>query len=289
MGQELPIDPFKLTFEGLDADHHRADALLVGQCLVGTARAYNSVINWHFAGKPVAPSSQVIRVHVGPPEEGSLFYAIYLMMVHGKMIVFPDLFYDVAKIAIPLWFKAMIERRSGQKPAMDKTLDVIADMYARHDDFARQVHADHVREKDHLYALLEKLAVTNKKPLSDMATPIGKTVKSIEHFSDTPLPIIVDEATAEALTSKEEAVVGDVAPYKAKVLAVDTITGTAKLLIEGDLLPVRARITDPSLKVPENPYTHALDTALSVMVSAKPVLKDGVVSTLYVSDAKLIV
>jgi hypothetical protein len=66
---------------------------------------------------------------------------------------------------------------------------------------------------------------------------------------------------------------------------VDTITGAAKLMLVGHDHHLRTKITDPALKVPENVYTHALDTAAVVTVTAKPVLKEGVVSTLYVSDA----
>lgn len=286
MAFALQVKPFSLSYSGYDADEHTADMQQIGTSLQGTARFYNSIVNWHFVGKILRSSSQNIRVHVGPVKGGSLLYSIYLFMVHGQLPIMPELYCDVLEITFPLLARAVIAKRSGQRDMLEKAVDALKDAYDRHDDFARQVHADHVRDKAHLWGLVEKLAQENAAPLKEMSAPIGRTVRQIEHFSATMAPLIVDEPTADALTSKEEATVGDSRTYLGKVVAVDTMTGACKLLLEGDAEPVRAKITDPAVQVPSNIYTHALDTAATVEVTAKPVSKAGKLSTLYVSDAK---
>ena len=283
---QIPVDPFWLAYDGLDADGHTADALYVGQSLQGTARVYNSIINMHFAGRVVSPAAQSIRIHVGPTQEGSLLYMIYMMMVHGKMAVYPEIFFELASFAVPHFLKAIIARRSGQTKLMEKMVDLIHDMHVRNSDFAKQVHADHVMEKSQILGIVERLAISNKKPLSDMAAPVGRTVRQIEHFKGTADPVIVDEPIAEALRSKEEAIVGELQQFAGTILAVDKITGAGKLLLDGETEPTKAKITDPVLSVPENVYTHALDTAARVVIDAKPVLKEGGISTLYISDAR---
>lgn len=292
MAGTIPAEPFKLAFEGYDADAHRADAVYIGQSLQGTARTYNSIINWHFQGKPVAPQFQSIKVHVGTPERGSLFYLLYMMMVHGKMAVYPEIFFELASLSVPLVFKGIISRLSGQSKVVETVVNAMLEMDQRHHEFAMRVqadhmklHADHVADKAQLFAVIEKLALNNKKPLADMAIPVGKTVKLIEHFKDAPEPVVVDEPIAEALRSKEEAVVGDVQNFVGKFVAIDVINATGKLLLEGSAKPVAVKITDPVISIPENVYTHALDLARDVQVSAKPVSKGGSIATLYVSDA----
>lgn len=288
MAEVLRVEPFRLSYQGYDADGHTADAIYIGQSIQGTARVYNALVNWHFAGRPVHPLAQSIKIHVGSPQDGSLLYMLYLMMVHGKFAVYPELIFELASLAIPLWLKAIIARRSGQSKEVEKAVDAMLEMYKLHNDYAKQVQADHMQDKAHLYALLEKLAVSAQKPLADMAAPIGRTVKQLEHFSGSPLPIVVDEPVAEALRSKEEAVVGEAQTLIGRIVAVDKVTGAGKLHVEGQGSPTRAKITDPSLSIPENAYTHALDTETKISVTAKPVSKSGSVSTLYISDAKII-
>lgn len=285
---QLRVEPYRLEYQGYDADRHTAEAIYIGQSIQGTARVYNALVNWHFTGRPVHPLAQGIKVHVGPPRDGSLLYILYLMMVHGKLPVYPELCFELAGLAIPLWLKAIIARRSGQNKEVEKAVDAMLEMYKMNTEYAKQVQADHMHDKAFLYALLEKLAVSSQKPLADMAAPIGRTVKQIEHFSGSPEPVVVDEPIAEALRSKEEAIVGDTQTMTGRIVAVDKDKGTGKLHVDGESSPTRAKITDPTLAVAENAYTHALDTEARVSVTAKPVSKGGSISTLYISDAKII-
>lgn len=96
---------------------------------------------------------------------------------------------------------------------------------------------------------------------------------------DFPTPL------AEVFKAKEELTVGDQTMYRAKLLAVDKAAGTCRVEIEGAEKLVRGKITDPVLATPGNVYTHSLDTDHFVMITAKPVIRDGEISTLYISNA----
>jgi hypothetical protein len=98
--------------------------------------------------------------------------------------------------------------------------------------------------------------------------------------------LVIDEPTAEALRSND-AVVGEMETYSGTILAVDKTTGSGKILLDKAEKPVRVKIVDPAVvKAPANVYTHALDAGNRVQVTAKPVLKGGEISTLYVFDAR---
>jgi hypothetical protein len=56
--------------------------------------------------------------------------------------------------------------------------------------------------------------------------------------------------------------------------------------VEGFDGPVVGKISDPSLNTPNNVYTKSLNAQTPFEFSAKPVKRDGVIKTLYISDAK---
>ena len=171
---------------------------------------------------------------------------------------------------------------------MDKALDVIAGLAHHNTDLAKTVHQGHLEDKRQLFALLQNLTASNHQALADMANPIGKTARTLAHFDNKPeLVTILDEPMAEAFTASEEVVVGDQTVYRGKIVGVDKTNGACRFEPEGHQKDLRGKITDPSLSAVGNIYTHALDTAINVEVTAKAVYKqDGEIKTLYISDAR---
>lgn len=286
MAEPLRVPPFNMAFEGFDADRHTADALYIGQSLVGTAKTYNAISNMYFVGNIVPPGAQQIRVHVGPVKEGSIFYAIYLMMIHGQMPVFPEVAFQLAEFAIPKWLKAVIAKRSGQTKLLEKTVEQMTEQFSQMVEFAKEVRQGDLALQHRILDTVDRLVEQTAAPLREMAAPVGRTVKSIEHFKGTDESVVVDQPVAEALRSREEVVIGEVITMRGRIKAVDTVKGTGKILIEGQDRPIKVQITDPILTVPNNVYTHALDSQAEVEVSAKPLSKSGTLATLFVSDAK---
>ena len=72
--------------------------------------------------------------------------------------------------------------------------------------------------------------------------------------------------------------------YKGVFEAVDTTNGACKFHVDGDDRVLRGKITDPALGNAENVYTRSLDLRRSVVISAKPVTKDGEILRLFISD-----
>ncbi|CAD7023277.1 hypothetical protein REJC140_00152 [Pseudorhizobium endolithicum] len=279
------IEPVKVEFAGRDADAHRMDALLLGQSLSGMARVYNSVGHYHFHRQIKASAHSEVRVQVGPPERGSIFYLIYMMMVHGKMAVYPELLFSLAEMAVPSFIKAIVAQRTGQTKEMDKALDIIQQQSAQYHELALEARKSDQQIREGLLDVVKTLAANNRAALSDMAAPVGKTVNEVRQVPKNADPIVIDTPTAAALRSKEEVTVGEMATFRGVFRAVDTTTGSFRLEDE-DGKEYRGKITDPALLTPQNFYTHALDTQEVVAITAKPTLnEDGTVHRLFVSDA----
>lgn len=297
------VKPIPLRFRGLDADQHIMDGALLGRSIQGAARIYNSILLYLFQGQiPKRIVSPDIRIMVGPPQDGSLMYMIYVMMTHGEMALYPQLLWETADLAVPQFLRAIIASKVGRGVELEKALDVItAQAQAMTDqsrmitqqataqqDLMKEFQEGHMTDKRMLFGVIERLTSTNGSALSEMSQPIGRTARSLTHFDGTAaLESKIDEPVADALRSEEEVKVGDQTTYRGKIMGVDKTTGACRFEPEGEAKGLRGKITDPSLSAPGNIYTHALDTAVRVEVTAKPIFKaDGEIKTIFISDAK---
>jgi hypothetical protein len=70
-----------------------------------------------------------------------------------------------------------------------------------------------------------------------------------------------------------------------RISVINTKTGHCELTIQGIAGPVKGKISDPVLRQPKNIYTKALQEHVPLLISAKPVEKDGEIRRLYISDA----
>ena len=288
MAERVLIEPVKLQFSGRDADQHRMDALLLGQALSGTARIYNSVGHFYFHGQYRTSEHSSVRVQVGPPKSGSIFYLIYVLLVHGKLAVYPELLFSLAELAVPALVKAMIAKKSGQRAMLDKALEVIDKQAERYHEVVRAAQEGEMKTRDQMMGVIQHLIGQNRGPMADMAAPVGKTVNEVRQIPLKQDPIIIDAPTAESLRSPEEVTVGDIQGFRGVMVALDTKTGAFKFEEEGTGREFRGRITDPALSAPRNVYTQALDTKGAIELTAKPTLReDGEVHKLFVSDARL--
>jgi hypothetical protein len=274
------IEPVRLSFHGRDADRHRMDALWLGQSLQGTAKVYNSVAHFLFLEQVKASSRTSIRVQVGPPKEGSIFYLIYMLMTWGHLPVFPDAFYDLAELAVPEFVKSMIAKTTGQDALVEKMIE-------QNHELLKAFQERGFKTEDRLLDMIEKLALQNRGALADMSAAVGRTASRSVYASPKVDPFEIDEATADALRSKKDLRVGEMVTIRGVLSKVDKKTGAFRLQEMDSGREITGRITDPSLYVIGNIYTHALDTALPIVVSGKPTLDEkGEIQKLFVSDAK---
>jgi hypothetical protein len=276
---------FTVSYDGLYVESQVIDAAYLGTSLQGLSRLYNSSFHFWFHGEIPKRLYPEIRIHLGPPQGGSLMYLIYALMAHGQLALYPDLLWEAADMAIPPLLKAVFACRAKRNEDLAAAMGMLQVVFNQHAQFANTVHKDHVREKGRLIDIIERLTDSNSEAMREMVAPVGRSARELVHFKGTPNEIKIDEPLAEVFRSSADATVGEMTSYVARIVAVDKIFGTCKLLIEGLDKPLKGKITDPVLQQPGNIYIHALDSAAPVEITAKPVIKDGEIATLYVVDA----
>lgn len=279
--------PVRLKYEGLDADAHRIDAMQLGQSLQGSARLYNSIAHFWFTGQIPKRLVSQMRIQAGPPERGSISYAIYLAMVHGTLPMYPPLLSEFADLCIPAFVKSVFARRSGRPVAeVMKSLEVIDAMHDREHRMMEKVFDGQLATQARLLNVIDHLTNQNTGAMAQMSSPVGRTSRAMVHFEGRADEVRVDEPMAEVFRSKGDEELGDQATFRAKLQMIDKLAGTCKVQIDGADGTFKGKITDPALSSPGNIYTHAFDTDEWVIITAKPTLREGEIQRLYISDAK---
>lgn len=299
MKRELTA-PQPLEFDGLDADEHRIDAQKLGYALGGISKLYRSVNHFYFTGMiPTQIRKPEVQILIGPPRAGSITYALWVVIAHGRLPMYPELLAEFADLCTPQIVKAVIAKRAGQPKIAEKAIDAVHDIAKENAEVAKRVldyaqlveqgHQERDRagrdERATLVALVERLAQANGSAMTNMVAPIGPSARTLTHFKGRPAEFVIDEPAADVIRAKGALEVLDETTMKVKIEAVDKISKTCKVVSEEWPGPVKGKITDPALDTPENVYTHALDTATEILVTGKPVLKDGELHMFYISNA----
>jgi hypothetical protein len=197
---------------------------------------------------------------------------------------YPEPLRKCATSIIPKLLGYIFAKRTRNSADMDKALDIIQAQGRQNHDLAKTAIGAIMADKHELYALANRLADNNRISVTEMVAPIGTGCKTITHFDHTPSAQVIDEPMAEAMRSQEELEVGPQTKFEGTFLGVDRSTGACRIKLNSGV-EIRGKITDPALKVPHSIYTSTLDSASGVVFTAKPLLKDGELSKLYISDA----
>lgn len=281
------IAPINLTYRGLDADEHQIDLVQVGQSLLGVGRIYNSVAHFCFHGQiPARRTKLLIRTYTGRAEPGCVNFVLLMSAIAGQLPAYSEIISRFADEAVSRLLEAVFARRTRNDAAMEKAIEAFRDMHDKNGSLMQAVLNDKRATEDRLFGIVDRLVDANLSAMSNMAAPVGQTCSSIAHFNGTPRQIVVDEVTADVMRSREELEVGSQAEFIATILGVDMATGACHIKLENGQ-EKRGKITDPSLRQAHNVYTSALDSHKTVRLVAKPVLKNGEISRLYISDATM--
>jgi hypothetical protein len=292
----LIFQPIQVKFDGLDATNHQIDAEQLGKSIQGTARMYNAIAYTFFNGKiPAVRSEYKFRMQTRAEfVEGSVCYTLWCAMVMGEMALYPQLYGDIADLIIPNVLKSvylkMVKREDKVKEIYTEMMGFIQEDRQRERESSerqQQIFANaFLQSQDRFLESIERLADNNRVPAQNSVAPIGKTATSLEHNNDTRTFLLIDEQMADAIRSKEELEVADLASYTVQIVEADKHKKGCHVLLEGYDKPIPCRISDPVILQTGNIYTQALNQDGKLRVKAKATLKNEKIKMLYISDAE---
>jgi predicted transcriptional regulator len=130
------------------------------------------------------------------------------------------------------------------------------------------------------------MAVVTRSHGALLVAPVGNTCKALRQFSGTQEEITITEPEAEVIRGDNEMEVDDMQEFHCKrITEINKLNGHCILDVEGFDHLVIGKISDPALEKPNNVYTRALNDQTPIVISAKPVKKNGAIYKLFISNA----
>ncbi|WAB91992.1 hypothetical protein OSS47_28405 [Pseudomonas citronellolis] len=284
-----------LKYEGRDTDRHIIDSIQYARSLEGSSRLYRVIAHFCVHGEVLKPRQTTeLRCFSAPAKEGS--YDTLLVILTALSHEYP-IFSDVYKQALD-WLIAKVsgflkDSLSGQGN-MKGLIETIQQQAASSSELNTLLANGLIKANDNLSSLHDRLIETlpqlvevAKPHLRETLTPIGKTCSQIVQFADTDHPVVVTEAEAVAIRSDEEMVVGK--PDNFTVVRLHSLnldSGACRIELEGVQGLVSAKIDDITLKQPGNAYSAALNSHSALNVRARPVLRDGEIYRLFITESE---
>jgi len=262
-----------VRYEGGEADKHEIDLYQLGVSLQGLARVL--AVSAHFVetGKYNKQFDTLsVRVVAQPTQEHHCYEVVA----------------TIAKVASSgeLW--------SGLGTAL--FMGVVGFVFNRRkaeemkhlSDALKQAIGSQAGMQERMLLTIEKLADALRPSVKQALSPIGKSVESISlrRSSEVAPNIVLDRETKELASADIENTISPPQQLSGVISELDMISGTCKVSLESDPENrVSAKIVDPVVGQPNNPYARALAQISPIEFTAKVEIdSEGNVVNLYISD-----
>lgn len=280
MESEAPHGPSEIAvipirYDGLDAESHQIDLAALGESLQGMSKVLGVVGHFVVTGK-YAKQVQALDVRVVALEEPKancfrIDAALQFVQQHGLLQGAAGALIT----AIVAWLVARNSNKSTEMKLLKDSLD-------------RAIHEMAQGNQATIQALtqtLERVAEGTRPALRRAVAPVGGTCTSMTIGGTAT----IDIPAAEAIRAESPDEVDDARPYLVRITELDLESSSAKLRLgDGDdEARVPAQIIDPAFALPGNVYTQAFTAQAPLRVTAKATLREGVITRLYVSDARM--
>lgn len=274
--------PVYVRFEGLDAEHHFLDAGSFSETLAGINKIASSSMHlityWEMPVRkqPVPP----FRIMVSPPQRGSFGCEI---VVAGSAILLPL----VAEVMLKhgsksLWalFSSIFLLNSNKEAEMDPHFKLLMEVH-REDLRARGIR------EDRLIDLVGELALHNQTSSARAVNGVGRGSAEMAIGCERG-ETRIDGADASIIREKEEDVVGGLEDFVCEEVDGLIWHNRRLRLVLRDDEPghiTAAEVRDPAFEEKDNIYIKSYNDKSPIIISAKPVIRDGKVIRLIVMDA----
>lgn len=268
--------PIIIRFDGLDAERHKIELGALGESLKGLSRIIGVAGNFAATQRFVRHRDALaVRVVAREPEHGCFQIHAWIEWVNQNSL-FTTVIGGLTVTLVSYIFKSA----AGQKEEMRQLRGAL-------DTAIKELGTRDQTIVDRLLTTVDKMAEALLPATRQAVAPIGETVSKLTVSGTDPTsPIaVVGLAEKQAIMSELDAEVGPESTYSIRITELDVETGNCRLALPHDAdQRIAGRITDPAGTLPHNPYANALASQRPIFVRAKPIIKDGDIERLYISN-----
>lgn len=275
--QELDDGSLSLSirYEGGDAESHSIDLHQLGQSLQGMARILAVSAHFTETGKYNKQFDTLsVKVVAEPVEEHHCYeVTATIIRIASSGVLWSGL--GTALLMAVLGY--VFNRRKAEE--MKHLSDAL-----------KQSIGQQAEVQERMLLTIEKLADSLQPSIRQALSPIGQSVESINlrRRDARGERVVLDRETKElAQVGKDHTITG---PHQMSgiISELDMVSGSCKVSLESDPeVRVPAKIVDPVVGLPNNPYAQALSQITTITFTAKAEIDaEGNVAALYISDCQ---
>lgn len=143
---------------------------------------------------------------------------------------------------------------------------------------------------------VDRLAVALQPSAKKSIAPIGEACERIELYASGTKNLTMDISDKDAMYCSEADTITGMKDYTIIISELDKVKRSCKASFtthdseqkqdcdDGSSVRVSCEITDPTVMINPNPYIEAFSSGHPLEVKAKALIRDGVISKLYISD-----
>jgi hypothetical protein len=283
-----------LKYDGNDTDRHIIDAQQYARSLAGAGRLYRLVAHYCIYGEVLTPRKRTdLHCYTAPATQGS--YQSTLVLLAAAASEYP-VFSDLYKPAVDWLIAKVMEFIKAHLTGSNREqelVDTIKQQAEGSAELSMVLANGLIRANDNLAGLQANMLATlpalvgaAKPHFREAITPVGRSCGKLVQFADTDSPLEVSEPEAMAIRSDEDLVVGKPDGFKlSRIHSLNLDNGACRVSIEGMDGVFAGKIDDIALRMPDNPYSSALNSHSGLSVRARPVYRGDELHRLFITEA----
>ena len=286
------LEPIVLKLEGSIADTHKIDAFQLAETITGFGQVIGHSLyllqRLEVAGKRQRVKD--LQILAKPPEAGSVELMYVVEAVRDLSPIFIEPFLRHRTELLWRMVGSAFLLNSGRKSEAMQIAEILIEyLESRDEKEAAQRSEERAKDERVIHNLIEGNAQRCQGGCKNAVASIGKTSRQL-NIPFKSHNIEINEGDASKIRASAEESIGPEGSFRCLMDGIIEHNRTIKIQIENSPEEgnyITANVEDSSFGQTDNPYITALNTKRPIIVNAKPVLKEGEIVRLIISEAEV--
>lgn len=289
--------PFRVRFDGIDADQHMLEVQRFGRSISGLGRILNSSVEFLIRGEPPQRiGRQDVLFYFKSAEERCLVVELASFFAPGQT----NLLFQIAKETLASLGSDAIQRLinisiltpSARTNELDEEKERLYGLLERMQENQAIVQhlnlAAMIRREDQFFELISQFANKNERAAKETVSPLGPTAGNLKITKDLEEEgLEIDLPTAQSIRSNANIDIGEIQEFRCIIdgIIAHKREGIFYILPDRENA-VRGDIVDQQGYEFPNIYNESVSSRI-LRITAKPTYKNGRLFRLTVMDAQV--
>lgn len=272
------LDPIPLRYEGLDATEHEIDLASLGESLQGASRIVAVVANYVATGEyKFQYQSHEVRVVTREPKAKCFELLLFIKAVGQH-----PMFGGFAGALLTAIIGYLIAKKSKDPTETEKRLLELEEKLIEQGNTNQKIVASMLK-------IIDKMTDDLHPALKQTVAPISVTCETLQIGRSEHEPLLITRERKEKILEEGEISLDDEARFNVLITELDKENATCKVRFtqSGEEKRIPASVADPSVRLPNDPYSLAMASENPVSVNGRLEYQDEELKRLHILKINL--